>query len=850
MTNSTKTSSKNHNADSQGMPPPASIPPYPPAPKPWQTATKTTSKPMTTTTDQEMTPASRTSTDDNEEGWVTPKRRGAQKGGRGPRQLATINETKAPPTDSAVIGIHFTVSNKQLDIIDFVRAFIENTTADAIMNYKREPETSLTKDRLLQELASPTTKTFYEDFLGIKEEIPRSRQGDLQTPRRYGAIYMLTNRSYKEMKDDFLTRIGGRSNMQHLKWFLSEYDDNETQQKIFAVLLGKNPRRGFGLDYSRRIRKALYKSTGQEYNITAVIHNETLLKGEKIQVYGLQIGRSQSGIVEAALRKMKGKCDGLFLRFKSDKKDRVNYEKSMRNIQALPTIYTGIPMTGLDNDTATELRLLLQQHPAKYPLPLDLESTHLTATQGKYMAIVPQEKVGIIRDYLRELFTNNPTAYRSAEYPEGPTLTPPRQKETDDLSDISPDAFGDLTVAASHTDQTTAGTTLSYAERRQKVTDYLPPITPTRQDVWASIPKEIKAIPKTYEEALTGQTDEGSAGDSATWTSAISKLTEENSRLQETLQTREAEMQSLKEEFDELRSTQSTAITKAVETATARTTREVSELQNKITTLNTSLQNAKQAIEQTHSQYELLQTASNLRIDELTTKQQEAQSHYEQLQTKHELTVKELAAAQATLLLQHKHEMQQIQKDHTRSLQALQQKEKDTREQEKLQNQQELQAMFLQWTQQMPKQAHSPPISSPTIAKETKRRRQTTPPGPKKTTPPPFPAIINTTPPADAVTQAHTTADEQMIDTSPPGDAMDLLDPTSQESISVTKSDVDYLENAFSDSFTVEDVLATEPLLPTPPQIQNSLLEAATLKTSKLSIMPTDMPKEKEKQQA
>jgi hypothetical protein len=106
------------------------------------------------------------------------------------------------------------------------------------------------------------------------------------------------------------------------------------------------------------------------------------------------------------------------------------------------------------------------------------------------------------------------------------------------MSDIFPEAFGDLTVAASYTEHTTAGTTLSYAEQRQKVIDYLPPITPNCQDIWESIPTEIKAIPKTYKEVLTGHNDEGSAGDSATWTSAISKLTEENSRLQETLQTR------------------------------------------------------------------------------------------------------------------------------------------------------------------------------------------------------------------------------------------------------------------------------------------------------------------------
>jgi len=246
--------------------------------------------------------------------------------------------------------------------------------------------------------------------------------------------------------------------MQHLGWYLNPYEDVETVQKTFAVLLGKNTRHGYAPDYAARLKSCLSKLTNTIYRITVVTHNETTSNGTRASVFGFQVGRNQAAEVERILRTNKEThYNGMYLKFKSEKQDRKQHDISMINIQKLPSVYSGVPILGITADGAELIRqaIITASFVRNSKLPLDLEATHLSGHIGKHMVITPVDQLNTMRTFLTDLIVSHHAQLASATFPEGPRLQEARQTSSsasDSVSVLSYDPFGDLSNCETNTD--------------------------------------------------------------------------------------------------------------------------------------------------------------------------------------------------------------------------------------------------------------------------------------------------------------------------------------------------------------------------------------------------------------
>lgn len=229
-----------------------------------------------------------------------------------------------PNTDSYKVGIQFCVNNNRCNILNLVVAFLETINEPTVLNYAGEASSALSLQEVLKFCHDRNANIrFYSDFLGVKDEVPRNKAGDTLSGRRYCALYIPSRTTFREMRHKFNDKIGGISALQHLGWYISYYADTEPIQRMFAVVLGKNPRHGYGPDYAKRVQQFLLTKTGTLFNITSAAHNETLSDGTRVRVMGLQVGRSVAQTVERELRASTEKeYNGIRLRYKSNKRDR------------------------------------------------------------------------------------------------------------------------------------------------------------------------------------------------------------------------------------------------------------------------------------------------------------------------------------------------------------------------------------------------------------------------------------------------------------------------------------------------------------------------------------------------
>ena len=214
---------------------------------------------------------------------------------------------------------------------------------------------------------------------------------------------------------------------------------------------------------------------------------------------------------------------------------------------------TGIPIHGLGEEAAINLRAILHKGQEAIPsyastIPLDLESTRLTENQGKYMVIIPRQCRKSINDFLENELQKD--HYKSKAYPEGPTIPTPYRKPakstSDDISEISDDAFGGLsTIQNIEAAPSVAPSRMSHADQRRVVIENMGSWTGQRQKVDLNdLPEMIATSTNkkygSYANAVQGKEDSSQS-------SQISQLTEENSQLKsevESLQSRLSETET------------------------------------------------------------------------------------------------------------------------------------------------------------------------------------------------------------------------------------------------------------------------------------------------------------------
>jgi len=140
---------------------------------------------------------------------------------------------------------------------------------------------------------------------------------------------------------------------------LNPHEDAETVQKIFAVLLGKNTRRGHAPDCAARLRPCLRVLTNTVCRIAVVAHNETTSDGTTKSVCVWISSRPNSGCrrredSEDQQRNSPQRHAHEVQEQKSKKQDRQQRGISMINIQKLPSVHSGVPISGIA-ETGAEL---------------------------------------------------------------------------------------------------------------------------------------------------------------------------------------------------------------------------------------------------------------------------------------------------------------------------------------------------------------------------------------------------------------------------------------------------------------------------------------------------------------
>jgi hypothetical protein len=187
-----------------------------------------------------------------------------------------------------------------------------------------------------------------------------------------------------------------------------------------------------------------------------------------------------------------GSLNGLHPHFKTDKKDSVQYDRSLSNMSNLPVTHTVVPIIGVSPEGAKHLRQELQDHPPQTTLPIDLEGTSLTDRLGKYMVTTPVSHFKEVKQHAGRLLDIHSLQYSLDKFDTAPMLQEQRHAPTnapeDEDSVVSQDIFGDLLMASASSIQST----MSNQARRQQLLDTDPPIRDWRQNVHVTMPEELQ----------------------------------------------------------------------------------------------------------------------------------------------------------------------------------------------------------------------------------------------------------------------------------------------------------------------------------------------------------------------
>lgn len=513
--------------------------------------------------------------------------------------------------DMQVIGISLCVSNKQLDLHDCIRYFLGIITAKDVLNYKGDPKSAIPRLELIKRMEDKAeANRLYNDFFCFEDDIPRSRAGALQSARRCGAFYVRGTQTYREMKLALWDNLGGKTTMNKFGWYLNPYEGIEPNQKIIAFICGKNTSHGYPRGYADRIKQALKEKDPEfSFRLSVVPYSDRKSDGTRVSVFGVQIGRSQAKALEKAMRSVGSNFNGLYVKYKTEKKDYAAYDRALENILHVPSTYTGIPLIGLGDLGASHLLTDLKQHSGlSFQYPVDVEATHLATKLGKYMVLCPVLHLEQVKQAILELFSNQIDKYSDPSFPDGPAIQPPRPTQPSKTSpppSITQDPFGDLSVLADQsTAQSTVRTIVTFKSKRQHALRNLPAPGPVRKDLFNDIPKEISTPYRSYAEAAALPPDEQSL------VSQLTDLAEENKSLQQTLHSREETIQTLEKQIEEHKQETEKAVTEATEA----TKRELDATKQQVETLATSL---KQAQEEHASTMKKVQEEHKAQVDRL-----------------------------------------------------------------------------------------------------------------------------------------------------------------------------------------------------------------------------------------
>jgi hypothetical protein len=171
----------------------------------------------------------------------------------------------------------------KLDIIDLLKGVLLMCgPCEAILDYKGNPDSTMSIKAVLEKLS--TDVPWCTEYFQIKDATPRGQGGDPQSMQRYGAFYLITNQSYKEMNDRFRGSFQtGVLALKECKWYVTKYKDLGSVPRPIAILQGKNPNHGYAPDFEARIMDALKGTIAEHFQINVVLHTDTTASGKRVK---------------------------------------------------------------------------------------------------------------------------------------------------------------------------------------------------------------------------------------------------------------------------------------------------------------------------------------------------------------------------------------------------------------------------------------------------------------------------------------------------------------------------------------------------------------------------------------
>ena len=319
--------------------------------------------------------------------------------------MASISEDPPAPTNPAKsepVGMRCCTAGSNLDIIDLLKGVLLTCgQCEAILDYRGNPDSTMSVRDVLEKL---TDVPWCTEYFQLKITTPQGAGGDPQGRRIYGAFYLITHQTYKEMNDRFRGSFQtGVLELKTRKWYVKKYKDLGSVPKPIGILQGKNPNHGYAPDYEARIMDSLKGTIAEHFQINVVLHTDTTATGKRVKCWSIQVEESIAPEAEKAMRLVieeKGSLNGLNPRFKTDKSNRLMYDQSLTNIVFLPSTFTGVPIISVSPEGAKHLRKELQTNPPQTSLPIDLEATHLTERLGKYMVTAPMSDYDAVKAHV------------------------------------------------------------------------------------------------------------------------------------------------------------------------------------------------------------------------------------------------------------------------------------------------------------------------------------------------------------------------------------------------------------------------------------------------------------------
>jgi hypothetical protein len=172
-----------------------------------------------------------------------------------------------------------------LDTIDLMRAvMIKCGPCKAVLDYTGNPDSAMRVRDIIEKLEeAETDPTWCQAYFQIQDAPSRGQGGAYNGMRRYGAFYLITSQTYKEIQDNFRGSFPtGVMELKTGKLYVTSYKDRGSVPNPFAILQDKNPNHGYGPDYEKRVMDALKGTIAEHHNINAVPHTYTMATGKRV----------------------------------------------------------------------------------------------------------------------------------------------------------------------------------------------------------------------------------------------------------------------------------------------------------------------------------------------------------------------------------------------------------------------------------------------------------------------------------------------------------------------------------------------------------------------------------------